>query len=114
MRRIGVVLLAVVIMAGAWIAGGGAFTTAQDATPAAMAQHPIVGTWTLAIEGEEYPSTLDVFSADGTYVEASSIDGFGAGAWEPTGENTANLTFRVIHVDGTGVIRATIEVAPDG
>lgn len=114
MRRIGVLLLAAVIMSGTLIVAGGTFTTAQDATPAALTEHPLVGTWTLAIEGEEYPSTLDVFSADGTYVEASSIDGFGAGAWEATGENTANLTFRVIHVDGTAVIRATLEVAPDG
>lgn len=114
MRRNRVVLLAAFMMLGTLIVGG-TFTAAQDATPVASAEHPLVGTWTLDtdLENPDNSLSLDVFAADGTYIEVD-VDGVAAGVWEPTGDSTANLTFRFIDEEGMGIIRASIEVAPDG
>jgi hypothetical protein len=93
---------------------------AQDASPGAMAEHPLVGAWLLDTSGEETgnPSSDIIFHADGTYVE-SDVDGVGIGSWEPTGDQTGAATF-LFHQAGedgaisTVKIRATVEVAADG
>jgi hypothetical protein len=114
MHRYGVVLLAAVMMLGTLIVGGHVFA-AQDATPVTPAEHPLVGAWLVDAEPENPDNQLelDIFSADGT-LTGVLVDGVTAGVWEPTGENTANITFRFLDVEGSGIIRASIEVAPDG
>ena len=114
MHRYGVVLLAAVMMLGTLIVGGRVFA-AQDATPVTPAEHPLVGAWLVDAEPENPDNQLelDVFSGDGTLTGVLA-DGVTAGVWEPTGENTANITFRFLDAEGSGIIRASLEVAPDG
>jgi hypothetical protein len=97
--------------------GSGAL--AQDASPG-TAGHPLVGAWlvdTNAADDTNPPSTV-VFHDDGTYLEID-VDGVAAGVWEPTGPQTAALTFGFRGHDENGAligstIRATVEVAADG
>jgi hypothetical protein len=94
--------------------GGG--VAAQDATPSTMAGHPLVGSWAIDTDTEDpaNPVALGIFSSDGTYLEVE-VDGFiGVGGWEPTGESSANMTFWFVTPDGSGTVRASIDVAPEG
>lgn len=68
-----------------------AHVAAQDATPAAMAVHPIVGAWVVdrtPNDPSEIP-TFNVFTVDGGLVDPSLG---GAGVWAATGPNTADFT----------------------
>lgn len=112
MRRIGILLLSVVMLCGAF---GGSLAIAQDATPAATGDHPLVGAWLFVDQANpESPYSVDIFHADGTYV---TMDGEGAaagGVWDATGPNSADLTFVTFQPEGRGVIRADVELAQDG
>ena len=109
MRRMTTLLLAVVML-GIALVGGGALVTAQDG---GGADHPLVGTWTLVVEGEQPESV--VFTADGGYVDVDSEGTVFLGVWESTGDTTANLTITVYdEEEGAFRIRASIEVAADG
>ncbi len=63
---------------------------AQEATPDALASHPIVGTWFEEFDPGHPGALLDVtaFHADGTVTESHPIGGTGIGIWRPTGERT--------------------------
>jgi hypothetical protein len=64
---------------------------AQDATPATMAGHPLVGAWMVdrvPNDPTDMP-TANIISSDGTV--SDPIVG-GAGIWQPTGPSTANFT----------------------
>lgn len=115
MRRHTVLLLSVVVLLGTLLIGGGRFVAAQDATPADTMGHPLVGSWMIVdADDPEGVPFLGRFSADGGYSQVD-LDGPALGAWEPTGETTANLTFSFLADEiGMGTIRASIEVAPDG
>lgn len=113
MRRIGTIVLSVVMLCGAF---GATIAVAQEATPAATDQHPLVGAWLFdnAEIDPEIPYTLDFFYANGTYL---TVDGEGSpagGVWEVTGPNTADLTFWVIEGAAMSIVRANIEVSEDG
>jgi hypothetical protein len=96
---------------------------AQEATPsalAAMANHPVTGTWQLvnkAADSSVYPSVA-VFHADGTYLEVLPWGSPLLGVWQPTGERTAEVTQVVNYladdrlVQGHG--RAALEVDATG
>ena len=121
MRRLSVLLsvLAVALVA-LFAAGRASGTTAQDATPGALAGHPLVGSWVLDTNADDpaNPPSLARFSADGGYVEVD-VDGVAVGSWEATGERTATLTFAFLEAGdgqffGTGTVRATIEVDAGG
>jgi hypothetical protein len=118
-RLIAFVSLFVVLTAAVASTHGAPATAAQDAS---MATHPVVGAWKYVNEsftgdGESFPS-VGVFHADGTYTEVLPWGAVLVGAWEPTGERTANLLFRLNDiiddkiVEGEG--RATIEVDETG
>ena len=113
MRRSFVIVLAIVML-GASLLGGGRFATAQDA---GLADHPAAGSWLVESDpgDSEYAPRLMILSADGTALFLSSRQTAAVGAWEPTGETTATLTFTVA-VNGPGyiVVRASVEAAPDG
>ena len=122
MRRapllLAVVALVLVALATAGRPGPG--TAAQNATPAAGDGHPLVGSWLTDTDADDptNPPSLSTFHADGTYLEVDA-EGVGVGAWEPTGERTAALTFlfQGLGEDGavfSGTVRATVEVAEDG
>lgn len=114
MRGLGVlVLLAAVLVAGVAL-GRGAGTSAQDATPAAMAEHPLVGAWVVDSSAED-PSdapAVAVISADGSLIDTEGV----AGTWRATGPRTASSTFVIVSDDGAGsvVIRGSFEVDEAG
>jgi hypothetical protein len=119
MRRIAPVLIvAVVVLLGLAALGHNTTARAQDATPAAaaMAGHPLVGSWIVSDPGGT-PAMI-AFTADGIVID-TEIDGItGIGSWQPTGDRTANVTF-VLPTNEPGfsgiiVIRAAGEVSADG
>jgi len=114
MRRTSVLSLSAVVLLGTLLIGGGRFVTAQEIE---MADHPARGSWTVASDpgDAEYSPRLAILSADGGAFFVSGYETTGVGAWEPTSDTGANVTFTVV-TDGPAqiVIRASIEVAPDG
>src|SRR5687768_11087904 len=92
---------------------------AQDATPAAD-QHPIVGTWLLDSEPDipDNPMEVDLVTADGGWISVDADGAVSIGAWEATGDQTADVTFWGLGTEEEGggmfVIRASAEVAADG
>ncbi len=123
MRRI-VLGLAVVIAAVGLIGVGraGLGTSAQEATPAALAGHPVVGAWKWANDPTDpIGATYAIFHADGTYVEVAG-DQTGIGVWRPAGERTVEITevFQDINPDpnvfepGTVTVRQSYELDEAG
>ena len=89
--------------------------TAQDATPTAMAGHPLVGTWIVDRNPDdptEIP-TYNVLTADGGLIDPTVG---GAGVWEATGPDTANftLTGTIAELGGYFVVRGSIAVDAGG
>jgi hypothetical protein len=75
---------------------------AQEATPAAMAGHPLVGTWIVdrnPADPTEMPTT-NVITADGGLIDPSVG---AAGVWAATGPDTANFTLIAIFEQGMAV-----------
>ena len=106
------------------VAGGLASTStfAQEATPAAMAEHSLVGVWLLdtdAMDAANAPE-VTVFTDDGAYISVDAEGTTTLGAWEGTGPDTATLTLVSTGSDeaggfaGTFMIRATITVDASG
>src|SRR5215213_1339129 len=106
-------------------------TTAREATPSAMANHPIVGAWLVMDPGDPPNTRPAVFAADGTltvaYVASSTdpergvvLQGTAIGVWEPTGERSVHLTFVQAISDLNGAYLGTLtrdanpEVSEDG
>jgi hypothetical protein len=113
MRRTIVPFLSVVVVSGILLAGGDLFAAAQDTD---YAGHPLVGSWMIDtdVENPEYLPAVGRFSADGGYVQMEWDGTSGLGAWEPTGDTTANLTFSYPEQDGVWTVRTSVDVAPDG
>ena len=85
-----------------------------------MATHPVVGVWRNTIDlgdGITFPS-LSLFHADGTYVEVLPDGGILLGAWQPTGERTADLTlyshYLIDDKLASGEERSAVEVDETG
>jgi hypothetical protein len=85
--------------------------TAQEATPSALATHPIVGAWNVMTPGG--PS-LAVFSADGTATFANPAtaadpdhgvvyQSSSVGTWAPTGPRSITFTGMLALSDANGV-----------
>lgn len=114
MRRIGIIVLSVVLLCGVFGVNVG---VAQDATPAAAEDHPIVGAWLLDtdIADPANPFSLDVFTSDGVYFEVDAEGGTSVGVWEATGASTASMTFWSLDPSaGMLIVRAELEVGADG
>ena len=116
MRRSTLMLLSTVLAFVALFAGGRAVAIAQTSTVPDYSGHPLVGSWLLHTDPEPgAPPSTAVFSSDGAYIEVDGEGGTVIGAWEPTGDTTANMMFTGYDPDGSGFrIRASIEVAADG
>ena len=100
---------------GVGLALATAHAAAQDATPAAMAGHPIVGTWIIDRDittATEAPSIV-VVTADGGIIDPSLGV---AGAWQATGPRTSAWTLVGTQPGngGTFVVRSTPEVDETG
>ena len=80
---------------GLALAGVARPAAAQDATPEAMANHPIVGLWQEVAGGPDaaqMPWLFSVFHADGTYQSWNGLDsGAALGIWRPTGARAVEL-----------------------
>lgn len=113
MRRLAVIMLLIAVLLGGVAAGHGRFVAAQGTS---MADHPAIGSWVVHRDPDisNWPNELMILSADGTAFDYGAYQSTGVGVWQPTGANTATVTFTVTS-DGPAyiVIRASIEVAPD-
>ncbi len=106
-------------------------TTAQEATPRAMANHPIVGAWLVMNPSDPANIRPAIFAADGTltvgyvpsYTDAERgviLQGTAIGVWEPTGERGVHLTYVQALADPNGAYLGTLtrdaypEVSADG
>lgn len=113
MRRLSLLVLLSVLLSGTLI-GVGRYASAQDA---GLATHPAQGTWTVESDpgDAEYSPRLVMLSADGSAIFLSGYGTSALGVWEPTGDTTAAVTFTMV-TNGPAkiVMRASIEIAPDG
>jgi len=81
----------------------GRSTAAQEATPDALATHPLVGTWFEEFDPEHPGALLDIsaFHADGTVTESHPFAGTGIGIWRPTGERTGEQVVKFQNISDT-------------
>jgi hypothetical protein len=106
-------------------------TTAQEAPPSAMANHPIVGAWLVMDPSDPLNTRRAIFAADGTltvaYVPSYTdpergvvLQGTAIGVWEPSGERSVHLTYVQAISDLHGTYLGTVtrdaypEVSEDG
>ena len=99
----------------------GRTTMAQEATPAALAEHPLVGTWAVGTTGGVVPQT---HGPDGSFIAAFppnyvdpalglTFQGPGLGRWESTGARSGRFTFLQTLSDGAGTYIGTFQLAAD-
>jgi hypothetical protein len=109
---------------GAGGLGLAAATTARSVAAQDTATHPIVGLWT-GVKAPGDPPGLNAFNtfhADGTLTSVHSFAGAGVGAWESTGERTANWIIKYLNiadapgefVAGTVTVWSALTVDADG
>ena len=113
-------LVAALLIAGSTMTTGRSdlATAAQEATPGALAGHPLVGTWIVDtdVDMTSDPPEVGIFNADGT------VFGLGAsrwvsGAWEAADDHTGTVTMTgVFEANGGGyvVVRGPHEVDESG
>jgi len=90
---------------------------AQDATPDAMASHPIVGAWMVTTPAG---LAMAVFFADGTNIQGLPVTQAGpqgvtfvstqVGTWEPTGPRSVHFTGVQLHTDANGTLVGTVTI----
>lgn len=98
---------------------------AQDATPGAMAAHPMMGAWLVMNPGDPPHASPVIISADGTSTVGdvpATIDpqlglvfqGTPLGVWEPVGERGVHLTYvqGLATADGTYNGTFTLDAYP--
>src|SRR6478752_1017611 len=78
---------------------------AQEATPDAMASHPIVGTWYVSTPAGP---ALATFFADGTNIQG--LPATQVGRWEPEGERGVHFTGVQLHSDASGTLIGTVTI----
>ena len=95
MRRKAIMSVLVVALVGLMAASrGGLGAAAQEATPGALAAHPIVGTWHWPNDpANPADDSYGIFFADGSYLEVTKADnvGVGVGAWKATGPRAVDV-----------------------
>jgi hypothetical protein len=117
-------LFALVVVAAAVVGlialGARPAAVAEGATPAAMVDHSVIGTWWTANDapGPGVETAYVVFHADGTYLEVDPNIGVGVGVWRASGERSAELTYVFQDIDpepattapGTVTVRQSVEL----
>lgn len=114
MRRISALSFTAVILLATLVIGAGRLAGAQESNPG---DHQANGSWIVASDpgDTEYSPRLAILSADGGAFFVSGEKLTGIGAWEPTGDTTAIVTFTVVTNGPAQIVtRASIEVSPDG
>ena len=92
-------------------------TSAQEATPEAMASHPIVGNWMVTTPAGP---AMAVFLADGTNIQGLPVTQAGpngvvfvstqVGSWEPVSARGIHFTGVQLHSDANGMLVGTVEI----
>src|SRR5919107_108975 len=87
---------------------------AQEATPSALANHPIVGSWMVSTPAG---LAMAVFFADGTNIQGLPATMPGpqgvtyvstqVGRWEPIDERSIHFTGVQLHTDADGILVGT-------
>jgi hypothetical protein len=101
------------------MAGGQGFVGSWQLTISPVQGTPAVGLATFGAEGALVTSVLPVEPSPGAPGGVVFVSA-GHGAWEATGPDTATFTFVALGAngqgipDGTGTIRASIALGPDG
>ena len=125
MRRI-VVLISVIVavLVRMVVLGARPAAIAEEATPTATVDHPVIGAWWTANDapGPGVETAYAVFHADGTYLEVDPNIGVGVGVWQATGERSAELTYVFQDIDpepattapGTVTVRQSVDVDAAG
>ena len=95
----------------------GRTTMAQEATPDAMATHPIVGSWMVTTPAG---LAMAVFFADGTNIQGLPATMSGpqgvtyvstqVGTWEPIDERSIHFTGVQLHTDANGTLVGTVTI----
>jgi hypothetical protein len=95
----------------------GRSTMAQEATPDAMATHPIVGSWMVSTPAG---LAMAVFFADGTNIQGLPATMPGpqgvtyvstqVGRWEPIDERSIHFTGVQLHTDANGTLVGTVTI----
>jgi hypothetical protein len=125
MRRIAILVsIIAAAVVSTVVLGARPAAVAQDATPTATVDHPIVGAWWTANDapGPGVATAYAVFHADGTYLEVDPDIGVGVGVWRATGERSAELTYVFQDIDpepattapGTVTVRQSVVVEAAG
>jgi hypothetical protein len=125
LRAVALTAIAALVLAGGWAAvSSDQGAVAQDAVPADLSGHPVVGAWAWDTDADDPANALSygILHPDGTYIELHPLVGAGVGVWLPSGERTADLTIFFQDIDptpdgvapGTLIIRVAIEVSPAG
>jgi hypothetical protein len=91
--------------------------SAQDATPTAMAGHPMVGAWLVA--GRLGPS-MTIYGPDGTFIDAGLATEAGPagiaflsttiGTWEPISARGIHFTAVQVQADATGTYLGSVTI----
>ena len=114
MRLMGSVVLSAVVLLGMVLGGSDRFAAASGREGAAL---PVIGSWLVMSDpgDAEYSPRLMTLSADGTAMFVSGENVTAVGAWQVTGDASANVAFTVV-TNGPAyiVIRAAIDIDPDG
>jgi hypothetical protein len=122
MRRVPVLVLVMLVsLFVVALPGRSSPVQAQQATPIASNQPSLVGSWMLDTDTDDpsNPPEIATFNADGSYLEVAT-DGAGAGRWESTGADSANLNIWFLNTDdhgnyvGTLIVRALVHLNADG
>jgi hypothetical protein len=93
------------------------YASAQEATPDAMAGHPIVGNWMVTTPAGP---AMAVFLADGTNIQGLPVTQAGpngvvfvstqVGSWEPVSARGIHFTGVQLHSDANGTLVGTVEI----
>ena len=81
--------------------------------------HPVIGPWVIENDALGFTTSLTIFHPEGSF-SFTTETGTGIGAWEPTGEQTVDLTFFFPLADeegeffGLAIERGSVEVAASG
>jgi hypothetical protein len=92
-------------------------SSAQDATPASLAEHPLVGSW---VAMTPFGASAETFSADGSFIAGYPVIeqgpmgpasySAGIGVWESTGPRSGHFTSVQAITDETGASLGTLTI----
>jgi len=113
--------LRVLAVAGALSVAISLPASAHTSTGAIPADHPLIGTWVLDLEGDDRQTpSVNVFGVDGIFATTNMESGTELGVWEAVGDRNGDFLY-TFHVStpagafvGMGHFWATLEVLDDG